>query len=163
MHALTSRTLIPWSTGISQTLKRTRLPALSRPSRKSVLVRPGTCLLAGMWMCANASLVRVASGFASCAVAECPGGFAQVLWVFRPMRSTSLPVSFLRCPGPRPLSRLLTAASSGLARRHFLASPRVLCRWVLGMTGSVCCRHIYMQHLAVVIWKSEPDPNAVKK
>ena len=24
-------------------------------------------------------------------------------------------------------------------------------------------RHLYMQHLAVVIWKFEPDPNAGKK
>jgi len=29
-----------------------------------------------------------------------------------------------------------------------------------GMVGG---RHLYMQHLAVVIWKSEPDPNAGKK
>jgi hypothetical protein len=109
----------------------------------------------------NASLVRVALHRAR--LLSVQGGHAQVLWVFRPMRSTSLPVSFLRCPHQRPLSRLLTAAPSGLARRHVLASPRVLCPWVRRMTRSGCCRHIYMQHLAVVIWKSEPDPNANKK
>ena len=40
-------------------------------------------------------------------------------------------------------------------------NARVLTRVRVG--GMVGGRHLYMQHLAVVIWKSEPDPNAGKK